>query len=274
MLNEMKSRYSSGKKTIFSTLLLILAVANGSADERKFSYVYQSGILGKGNREIEVWTTPRIGKLGEYFARIDNRIEFETGLSRKLQTAFYLNFRNTTRDNGTGTNTTEFEFKGISSEWKYQVSSPTRNAVGFALYAELGLNTDEVELETKLIFDKKIKKTTLALNLTFEPEWELTPGKSSVEYNAEASFGLSHSFSSSFSAGFEVRNHNILTGEEGLENSALFAGPVISISQPNWWMTLTALPQIVALKGKSGDSKLELHDHERFEARMIFSFRL
>lgn len=243
-------------------------------DDRHFTYVYQSGLMAKGARDIEIWTTPRIGKQSGYFAAIDNRVEFEVGISKKLLTAFYLNFSNTTKDNGTGVNQTSFEFKGISSEWKYQVSNPYTNALGFALYAELGLNTDQAELETKLIFDKQIKKTTLALNLTYEPEWYFSPGVASVEHNIVGTFGLSQNLSSGFSAGFELRNHNIYTKDGGWESSALFGGPVVSYSQAHWGAVLTILPQIVALKGKSEGSNLSLHDFEKFESRLIFSFHL
>jgi len=228
--------------------------------------------MAKGMKELEIWTTPRLGKSDVYYAAIDNRIEFEVGVSKKLQTAFYINFSNITSDYGTGVNQSKFLFNGISSEWKYQISNPVTNIIGFALYTELGLNTNEAELETKLIFDKKINKTTLALNLTYEPDWELSAGKSHLETKFEGTFGLSYAITRNLSAGFEVRNHNIYTAEGGWENSALFGGPDISYSQPSWFVTLTILPQIIALRGKSPGCNLNLNDHEKFESRLLFSF--
>jgi hypothetical protein len=59
-----------------------------------------------------------------------------------------------------------------------------------------------------------------------------------------------------------------------VEHSAIFAGPVVSFSQPTWWATLTVLPQITAFKGKTGDSRLVLDEHEKIETRFLFSFRL
>src|SRR5438874_71480 len=134
------------------------------SNDRHFSYLYESTVMAKGSKELEIWTTARLGKQNEYFAAIDNRMEFEVGLSKKLQTAFYLNFGSTTTDNGTGVNQTTFDFHGISSEWKYNITNPYTSSFGFALYGELGLNTTDIELETKLILDKKINKTTLAMN--------------------------------------------------------------------------------------------------------------
>jgi hypothetical protein len=259
------------KKTLLILSLFVL-ICNVYSNERKFGYVYQSNVLGKGNRELEIWTTARIGKDIPYFARTDHRIEFEWGVTNRLQTSFYINFRNISSDNGSG-KTTAFDFEGISSEWKYQFSSPAKNALGFALYGELGLNTDEVELETKLIFDKKIQKSTFALNLVFENEWELGSHEAETEIALEGDLGWSYDISNSFAAGIEIRNHNeIVEGE--WEHSALFAGPVVSFSQPNWWLTLTVLPQITALKGKTGDNNLVLDEHEKLETRLLFSFRL
>ena len=231
-------------------------------------------MLGKGSKEIEIWTTPRLGKNEGYYARLDHRVEFEVGLSNKLQAAFYLNFRNITRDNNTGVNTTAFRFQGFSTEFKYQVSSPSRDALGFALYGEAGLNTDEIELEAKLIFDKRFKKTTTALNLVFEPEWHLSPGKSELEMKLEGVFGLSHAFSPVFSAGFEVRNANVLNDEGEFVHSALFAGPVISVSQPAWWMALTVMPQVKGFKGETEGQKLNLNEFEKFETRLLVAFHL
>ncbi len=254
-------------------IVLVFFTASGYSNERKFGYVYQSSVLGKGNRELEIWTTARIGKDIPYFAATDHRVEFEWGLSNKLQTAFYVNFRNTSIDNGSGM-VTSFDFKGVSTEWKYQFSTPYKNAVGFALYTELGLNTDEAELEAKLIFDKKISKHTFALNLVYENEWELGSHKPETETVFEGDFGWSYDISNSFSAGIEVRNHNEIKEGEW-EHSALFAGPVLSFSQPNWWLTLTVLPQITNLKKEEGAvNNLVLDEHEKLETRLLFSFRL
>lgn len=266
------SKKKISMKRIITVLLLVLIVSGVNANERKFGYTYQSGVLGKGNKELEIWTTARIGKDIPYYARTEHRMEFEWGISERLQTAFYINFRNTSMDNGSGM-TTIFEFKGISSEWKYQFSSPKKNAIGFALYGEAGLNTDEAELEAKLIFDKRVKKNTFALNLIFENEWELAAHKPETEMVLEGDFGWCYDITNSFSAGIEVRNHNELVEGEW-EHSALFAGPVISVSQPSWWLTLTVLPQITSFKEKTGKGNLDLIEYEKLETRLLFSFRL
>jgi hypothetical protein len=56
---------------------------------------------------------------------------------------------------------------------------------------------------------------------------------------------------------------------EDLEHAALFLGPAIHYRAEKWWITLTVLPQIVALKGSTGDS-VNLDEFERVQIRLIF----
>ncbi len=258
-------------KTIFAIVICTLLISgNTKADERKFNYVYQSNVLSKGHRDLEVWTTARVGKNSGYYAALDHRVEFELGLSKKLQTAFYLNFSNTKTDKS-GSMQTFFEFQGFSSEWKYQVSNPYTNSIGFGLYGELSLNVDRAELETKLIFDKKIGNTTLALNITAEPEWDLGL-PSDLEFKQENSFGLSHAITNNFSAGLEMRQHNVFVKGD-LIHSSLFGGPVLSYAEQNWFVNFTVLPQLTSLKKIEGQS-LDLVEYEKLEMRLLLSFAL
>ena len=86
-------------KTTVKLLTVIISFISAtnllSAQDRLFTYTYQSGVLNSGQREIEVWNTFRTGRT-DYFARLDNRTEFEIGLGKNLQTAFYLNLTSKT----------------------------------------------------------------------------------------------------------------------------------------------------------------------------------
>ncbi len=75
-------------KSIFITIQLISFVST-QAQDRLFNYTYHSGVLNKEQREIEVWNTFRAGK-NDYFARLDNRTEFEVGFRKNLRTTSCL----------------------------------------------------------------------------------------------------------------------------------------------------------------------------------------
>src|SRR5512133_2041396 len=122
---------------LFALLLTIFWTAN--AQDRLFTYTYQSTVLGKGQKELEVWNTFRTGR-DDFYARLDHRTEFEIGLGSNFQTAFYLNL--TTKTQAAGPDSakyleTENEI-GFSNEWKFKLLDPVAHPVGLALYAEVG----------------------------------------------------------------------------------------------------------------------------------------
>ena len=71
------------------------------------------------------------------------------------------------------------------------------------------------------------------------------------------------------SLGVEVRSHTVFLPGDEPTRSALFAGPVVSYARGGWWITASVLPQLTALAGKS-DGNLDLVEHERVEARVLF----
>jgi len=265
-----------------SALLLsaiLLAPQLSPANERSFTYTYESSVLNAGQREIEIWNTFHWQRQ-DYYRRFRHRVEYEVGLGGNLQTAFYLNLTNTAKQEGSGSTAfLEKEIEvGFSNEWKYKLSDPVANVLGFALYGEVGVTANEVELEGKIILDKKIGSTLQALNLVFEPEWEteIENGKTATGYafSFECDYGFSYRLSDRWNLGVELRNHNEYTKDGRLQHSTLFGGPVVSYATEGFWITLTALPQLYAFRALPGNknSHRELRVHEQLETRMIFSY--
>jgi hypothetical protein len=257
--------------------LLLAAVAaaplgSASANERHFTYTYESAVLPAGGRELELWTTPRIGRRDGFFARFDQRMELEVGVTDRLLTAFYLNFKSVTEEVADQELATSFEFGGVSSEWKLKLMDPVADAVGLGLYFEVTGSTNEFELEGKVILDKRIGNVLLAFDAVVEQEWELeTASETKSELVLEADLGAAYFVLPSLSIGLEIRQHTELVNGER-EHSALFAGPVIAYAQRDWWTAVTFMPQLGSF-GEGGMS-LDLHEHERFNARLLFSVHL
>ncbi|HEX6791525.1 MAG TPA: DUF6662 family protein [Candidatus Krumholzibacteria bacterium] len=252
---------------------------DANATQRRFTYTYESLVLNPGEIEIEPWTTFRIGK-EDYYVRIDHRIEFEAGLTRSLQTAFYLNMKSETAQVGDEMQT-GFEWQGISNEWKLKLRDPVADPFGMALYFEWGASTDEVEVEAKFIADKRAGNWLWAFNAMIEPEFEFeaeTGGdvEAETELNYEFNLGGAYFLTPNTSLGIEVRNHNLSISETDYSHSALFAGPVVSYSAETWWATLTVLPQVAKLKGDEVDegNDLVLSELEKVEVRFLFGFDL
>jgi len=266
------------KITVISLTVLLFSSTGLFAQDRIFTYVYQSLVLNKGEKELEVWTTYRTGR-DYYYRRLDARTEFEVGLGRKIQTSFYLNLTSQSSEIVDDTipsieSETEFSF---SNEWKIKLSDPVANVLGSGLYAELTIGTTELELEAKVILDKKIGRVTQALNLVFEPEWKWKPGNNEIkpvmEYKFEFNYGIGISLGKGFTIGAEIRNPNLYENKSWA-NSALYAGPTLSWARHDFWINVTFMPQITGLRGMSPDRNLNLNEYERYQARVIFSYLL
>jgi hypothetical protein len=260
---------------IFLLFVQNILIQNAEANRRRFAYVYESPVLPKGARELELWNTLRLNK-ANWYRGLDNRTEFEFGLGGNLQTSLYLNLTSEATFDGTNVSHTGTEF-GISNEWKYKALDRVADPIGIGLYVEGGLVTDEVELEGKLILDKQMDKFLVAFNAVGEKEYEYIGQNGAVDAeNAtklEFDLGACYLVTPEFGVGLEARNHAVMTeaNEKDVTYSALFVGPSLSYAGDNWWVVLAMMPQVT---GKSGDAdvKYDFVEHEKFEARLLLSF--
>ena len=266
---------------VFSLALVAITTADTClANRRHFTYVYETAVLPKGGREVELWNTLRLNRK-DFYRALDNRTEFEFGLGSNLQTSLYLNMSIASAFAG-GDIRTE-QFFGISNEWKYKLMDAVADPVGLALYAEGSLKTTEIELEGKILIDKKIDKLLLAFNAIGEHSFVNGLDVNSMmttetEEIMELVGGAAYFITPSFTFGFEAREH--IKRPPGFEGggtySAFFIGPSLSIAGPNWWAAFSMMPQIGgSAKSESGivsADKLELGEHEKLEARLLLSF--
>jgi hypothetical protein len=274
-------------KRLLSVFIFTTLFFNLFAQDRIFNYVYQTNVLNKGQKEIEVWNTFSWGKV-DFYREFSHRLEFEIGLNKRLQTAFYLNVSSESEYfigkklvlNGPTVNeindtsiitSNEFSF---SSEWKYKLSDPVADVIGSGLYAEISVGTEEIEFEGKLLLDKKMNKFITALNLVaeYEIETELEEGEveNEKEFAAKINYGLSYQLAKNVHFGLEASCINGFH-DGSIEHSVLYAGPVLSVLRENFWINLTFFPQVTAFKGATYNG-LDLDHHTKYETRILFSY--
>ena len=264
------------KRTITLIFLILTGLFNVvQAQDRHFSWTYESTTLPKGAIDVEPWVTFSSGR-DHYYNKYESRLEFETGLTDRLQTALYLNTSHETKailnEDGEVIGLGESTGFSFSNEWKLNLINPSVNPFGLGLYGEYGISTDEVELEFKLLLDKKTPKSILAYNLVteleFEKEFEEEAGEGEIEtekeFIIENDLAYMYMFKPNIGLGAEVRNHNEFVEGEW-EHAALFAGPTLFYSQKNFFAIINVLPQIGDLK----NGGLELHDHAKFNGRIL-----
>ena len=262
------------RKILFIAALIVALGAK--AQDRVFTYTYQSNVLNKGQKELEVWTTLGTGRQ-DYYRGFNHSLEFEVGLGGKLQTAFYLNYgysQGITKNTGTDILTKDNSYS-FANEWKLKLSDPVANKLGSAFYFEYALAPDETALEGKLILDKQTGRFIQAFNLVGEleraKEFVLAENAMNVgtvkEFKLEWNYGLSYQINERWFAGLEMMNENVFNGGE-LEKSILTAGPGFSYLGDGFWMNLTLMPQLTDLKKSSRN----IVDEDGLQARLIFSY--
>jgi hypothetical protein len=265
------------RRNILLTISILAFSISTMAQDRLFTYTYQSGVLNKGQREIEIWNTLRAGR-NDYFARLDNRAEYEVGLGKNLQTAFYLNLTSITETNdiyGIKSLSTEHEIS-FSNEWKYKLLDPVANPVGLALYGEYGIGTSEYELEGKVIIDKKLDKFTLAANGVYElelvPEYKSATLEWESEHKAEIYASAAYELKTGLNMTVESAFRNVFVEGE-LLHSALYAGVGVSYVKDNFLLNFTFLPQVASFRGQTNNT-LNLNEFEKVQCRLLFSYAL
>ena len=267
-------------KKIFVFVIIFLAGIITKAQDRYFARTYTSNVLPKGTIDLEFWHTSRIGHKDQFFHAQDQRLEAEFGLGKNWQTAFYFNRYQKRFSEGPDGTTVSNEI-GFSNEWKWKLSDPVANRIGFALYEEWGIKGgDELELETKLIFDKVVGKSVFAFNATYEleKEFEWVNGKvKSDNWAMPVEFDLAWMYNINKSAGlgFEILNHNDILKRDGWVHSVLFGGPTFIYRSGRWFVIANYLPQWVNLRKTSvAPGNKVLDEHERAEARILIGISL
>ncbi len=253
-------------------LVALAAAPPAAASERRFTYTYESLVLNPGHLELEPWTTFRGGR-EDLYLRFEERIELEIGVFENVQMAWYLNGKAVTEATG-GLLKKEFEFGGVSNEWKWKLLDPVADPVGLALYGEWTAAPSEAELEAKVIVDKRFGDVIVAANLVGEIEWELeSPDEIAQELVIEVDGGLAYLVTPEFGLGLELRNHTVFAGE-GFEHSVVYAGPTLSYAAERWWAAFSVLPQVVDLGGLGTPQLQDLAHAERINARILLGFDL
>ena len=234
----------------------VVAVQAGA---RRFTYVYEATTAVPGSVESENWitwkTSPREERRND---AVDFRNEIEFSATEHLQVGLYLADWDYRED--PGANEHGFRYQSSALELIYNLSNPTTDPLGSALYGEVRGGPEELELESKVILQKNLGRFVFAYNGTLEAKWE---GDHLEEKGGEfsQSFGVSYEISPTWLVGGELLHEIDLPDWSEAEDSVLYAGPNVSYRGRNWWATVTPLVQLTNVASEVD-----------FQTRLIFGF--
>lgn len=236
-----------------------VSINEACAGARRFTYVYEATTAAPGSVESENWvtwvTSPREERR---FNAVDFRNEIELGVTEHFQIGLYLADWGYRED--PAANEHEFSYQSSAVELIYNLTNPTTDFLGLALYQEVRGGPEVFELESKVIAQKNLGRFVIAYNGTLEAKWE---GAYLEERAGEFSqtLGVSYEISPAWLVGAELLHEIDLPDWSEAEDSVVYGGPNVSYRRGNWWATLTPLVKLT-------DISLEVD----FQTRVIFGF--
>src|SRR5450432_658363 len=239
--------------------LYAASITSARADARRFTYIYEATTEEPGEVESENWITWATSPRDERrFNAVDFRHEIEFGVTEHLQIGLYLadwGYRDDPAANEHG-----LRYQSSALELIYNLTNPTTDLLGLALYGEIRGGPEELELESKVILQKNFGRLVVAYNGTLEAKWEGSRlEKQGGEFSQ--SLGVSCELSPTWRIGAEFLHEIDLPDWSKAEDSVVYGGPNVSYRRGNWWATVTPLVQLSNVASEVD-----------FQTRLIFGF--
>lgn len=244
--------------SIITSLLFPIFSGAAKADNRPFTYTYEATTAPKGTIEYEQWVTwkARRGAPGNV-DRFDFRHELEFGITDRLQLGLYLSNWRVVDQGGT----TNAFWDGVSVEAIYNLTNPTTDWIGSAIYGEVTVGEDLFEIEGKFILQKNFGKWIAAYNATLEAEWEGS-GLRDNKGEVKQTLGVSYEVNPSWSVGAELLHEVEFDRWGPAGEHAVYLGPNLSYRFKRGFVTTTVLFQATGIKAESD-----------VQTRLIFGIR-
>jgi len=159
-------------------LLLVAALAGtASANPRALPFTYTTDTLPKGGVEIEQFvdlipqkTLDASSGQSEYYFGSQFQTEIEIGIADRLELGLYMTYVPSFADQFKGTALMP-EGNGLKQRLRYIFADPGTWPVDVGVYGELTENEREIELEGKILLQKRFDKLRVAVNIWAEYEF-------------------------------------------------------------------------------------------------------
>lgn len=298
----------------------LCASAPAFADESLWLYTKGAETLPKGKTEIKASVISRRGKADSDYVFNDIRLEVEHGITDRLTgfaelVVFNHDYSTTNPDlqpfydtqGGAGGRFKKTSIGGFDVGLKYNVLSPYKDPIGFAVTAEFdhrskyrldGAPINQNEVVVTLHFQKNLFNDRLFLAFSPKMEWEYrkSPGVIEKEIALDITAGASYRVAPKWYVGAEFRHQSdylspldTTTGQydPNLRPSSFpfsfgsqyqngnYIGPTVHYANQKWWATAGALWQFSG-GGKFAFNRngLNVDEHEKVHIGLIIGLEL
>lgn len=258
-------------RTSLPVLILVLGTVSrlAAANPRPLPYTYPSESLTAGAFEIEEYvdTTPvpavAVGT-GAETTLLRNVLvtELEYGLTDRLELGLYFQFSNNP-GLSTGTSpTVPVMFDGLKQRLRWSLAPPGEWPVDVSLYGEVAELQNEIELEAKVILQRRIGRVRVMVNLWAEHEfyfvgrnewvlnptaglaWEIFPWlQLGLEYWMHAEYVVSGNNAATASADNSLAPFN--------QRAHHYVGPGVSMQFKKFWFSVAPYVRLDELNRKA-----------------------
>ena len=155
---------------------ILLAAATAHGNPRALPFTYTTDTLAPGHVELEQYAdlvTMRgvtSSSTKESYLASAFQTEIEIGLCDRLELGLYLTFVPTYGDRYGGQTVPAGSGTGLKQRLKYLFADPGAWPIDLGIYGELVERESEIELEAKVLVQKRLGKLRIAANLTGELE--------------------------------------------------------------------------------------------------------
>jgi hypothetical protein len=208
-------------------LTAVLSPAVALADPHPLPYSYPTATLPAGSSEIEQYvdmTPVRTNDLSGADVTAPRAVlvtEVEYGITDRLELGMYLQFSNNPGVSTSGD--APLHFDGLKQRLRYRFVDPGVWPVNVAVYGEVAELSNELELEAKLILDRRFGRWLAIANLWGEREFYYSGRR---EWVANPTGGISFEVTPAFYVGVEYWMH----GEFGATQSNAAGIPAVTQS--------------------------------------------
>ncbi len=243
---------------VLAPIVAVTAAATPAhANPKAFPFTYGTSTMPKGGLELEQYidTIPvRVARElpdGTQEAVLTPRYvlqtEFEYGLTDYMDVGFYVVFRQ-----GASATTPFLRFQGTKQRVRFRFADPGAWPVDVGAYLEIAEFHDEIELEEKMLFQRRQGPLLLAANLWVEQEyyfiddlWKFIYNPSvaaSLELDPHVTLGLEYWTRGRFDSVEGV------TGEDDTSAGAKhYLGPTLLLQGGEYWLSLGAYLRVDGL---------------------------
>ncbi|MEA2696274.1 MAG: hypothetical protein QOI66_545, partial [Myxococcales bacterium] len=190
---------------VFVGLACQALAAPAAANPRPLPFTYQSESLPEGAGEVEQFVdfvpirALSAGGNPTWYNASQFQTEIEYGLTDRLELALYFTFVPNAGDRVVAAPALT-EGNGSKQRVRYRLADPAAWPVDVALYGEVSENEREIELEAKIILQRRFGRLRLMTNLWAEREFYFDGTK---EWVLNSTAGTTYEFSPRFHLGFE-----------------------------------------------------------------------